>query len=199
MAADEKMTTNMAIRTTIETVTEIMGSNGARIIFRNAGAENLFDNPPPYDFNPCVPTTIQTQIFIEVGELVGLKGALSIWRRMGYSNVKFGNEIGHIFDGYKDLPPDEKFNKCIELLSMTIGKGTTIIGADGKAEFNGSDCTLCSPYYNQGVERPVCTAYTGIFQYVADLVYGKDVMVMIETKCKAKGDDTCYYKLEKRD
>jgi predicted hydrocarbon binding protein len=79
---------------------------------------------------------------------------------------------------------------------MAIGKGKTVIGESGRAEFNGFDCTLCSPYYNQGIERPVCYVYTGCMQYVADFAYGKDVTLMVETKCKAKGDETCYYVLE---
>jgi predicted hydrocarbon binding protein len=196
MADEEKMTTNIAIRAAIETITEIMGVNGARIIFRNAGVEKVFDNPPPFDFGPCFPTRFQTQIFIEVEALVGLKGALSLWRRLGYGSTKAAHEIGHLFDAYKDLPPDEKFDKCLDLFSKAVGKGKVAVGPTGRAEFDGFDCTLCSPYYNQGVDRSVCYVYTGCMQFVADFAYGKGVKIIVETKCKAKGDETCYYELQ---
>jgi predicted hydrocarbon binding protein len=196
MSETEKMTSNLAIRASYDTIVEIMGENGAKIIFRNAGLEKLFATPPPYDLNPCVPVTHQTQMYIEVEALVGLKGALSVWRRMGFCNLKTANEVGHLFDGYKDLTGDEKYNKCTELFSMAISKGKMVMGGSGTVEFDGFDCTLCSPYYNQGIERAVCLVYTGCLQYIADFVYGKGVKQVVETKCKAKGDDTCYYQLQ---
>jgi predicted hydrocarbon binding protein len=196
MTDDEKMATNMSIRAAVDCVTEIMGENGARIIFKNAGVEDVYNNPPPYDWNPCIPINLQTQIYIEVATLIGLKGALGIWRRVGYAGMKYGNEIGHIFDTFKDLPPDEKFNKCTEILGAAIGKGKTVMSDTGRVDFDGFDCTLCSPYYSSGIDRAVCFVYTGVFQYIADWAYGKNAARVIETKCKAKGDDTCYYHLQ---
>jgi predicted hydrocarbon binding protein len=193
---DTKMASNMSIRASLDTIIEIMGDNGAKIIFRCAGIDHIYTTPPPYDLNPCIPVRQQTQIFIEVEELVGLRGALSIWRRIGYAATKTANEVGRLFDSYKDLPLDEKYNKCIELVGMAIGKGKTIMSGTGKVDFYGFDCTLCSPYYSDGIERSVCFVYTGVFQYVADWVYGKNVTQVVETKCKAKGDDTCYYQLQ---
>lgn len=196
MSNDEKKATNMSIRAAVDCFTEIMGDNGARIIFRNAGFEHIYDNPPPYDLNPSISVTSQTQLYIEVAELVGLKGALGIWRRVGYAAVKYGNEFGHAFDGYKDLPPDERFNKSSELLSIVIGKGKTVMNGTGRVDFDGFDCTVCSPYYSSDINRPVCLLYTGAFQYIADWAYGKNAGQVVETKCKAKGDDTCYYELK---
>ena len=195
MSNDEKMATNMSIRAAVDCFTEIMGNNGARIIFRNAGFEHIYDNPPPYDLNPNISVESQTRLYIEVAQLVGLKGALSIWRRVGYAAVKYGNEFGHAFDAYKDLPPDEKYNKCSEILSLVIAKGKTVMSGTGRVDFDGFDCTVCSPYYSSGSNRPVCLLYTGAFQYIADWAYGKNAAQVVETKCKAKGDDTCYYEL----
>jgi predicted hydrocarbon binding protein len=195
MSSDERRATNMSIRAAVDCITEIMGENGAKIIFRNAGAEQIYDNPPPYDLNPSITVTAQTRIYIEVAQLVGLKGALGIWRRVGYAAVKYGNELGHAFDAYKDLPPDEKYNKCSELLSLVIGKGKVEMSATGKVDFDCFDCTVCSPYYSSDINRPVCLLYTGALQYIADWSYGKNAAQVVETKCKAKGDNTCYYEL----
>ncbi len=199
MAGDEKMATNMSMRAAVECVTEIMGENGARMIFRNAGIEHVYNSPPPYDWSPCIPISLQTQVYIEVANLIGLKGALSIWRRIGYAGVKSANEIGHLFDSFKDLPTDERYNKCTEVLSTAIGKGKTVMSGTGKVDFDGFDCTLCSPYYSSDINRAVCFVYTGVFQYIADWVYGKNAAQVIETKCRAKGDDTCYYQLKEAD
>ncbi len=196
MNSDEKKATNMSIRAAVDCFTEIMGENGARIIFRNAGFEKIYDNPPPYDLNPNISVEAQTRLYTEVANLVGLKGALGIWRRVGYSAVKYGNELGHAFDGYKDLPPDEKYNKSSELLSMAIGKGKVVMSGAGRVDFDCFDCTVCSPYYSSDANRAVCFTYTGALQYIADWAFGKNAAQVIETKCKAKGDDTCYYELK---
>jgi predicted hydrocarbon binding protein len=197
MTDDEKMVTNMSMRAAVDCITEVMGANGARIIFRNAHLEDLYASPPPYDWSPCIPVHMQTQVYIEVANLIGLKGALSIWRRIGYSGMKSANEIGHMFDSFKDLAPDERYNKCTEILAVAIAKGKTVMSGTGRVDFDGFDCTLCSPYYNSEFHLPVCYVYTGVFQYIADWVYGKSAMQVVETRCKAKGDDTCYYELNK--
>jgi predicted hydrocarbon binding protein len=196
MSSDERRATNMSIRAAVDCFTEILGNNGARIVFRSAGFENIYDAPPPYDLSPNISVESQTRLYTEVAELVGLKGALSIWRRVGYAAVKYGNDFGHAFDTYKDLPPDERYNKCSELLAMVIGKGKTVMSGTGRVDFDCFDCTVCSPYHSSGMNRPVCLLYTGALQYIADLAYGKNAGQVIETKCKAKGDDTCYYELK---
>ena len=197
MCSDEKRATNMSIRAAVDCFTEILGNNGARIVFRNAGFEDIYDAPPPYDLSPNISVESQSRLYIEVAELVGLKGALSIWRRVGYAAVQYGNEFGHAFDAFKDLTPEEKYyNKCSEFLSIVIGKGKTVMSGTGRVDFDCFDCTVCSPYHASGINRPVCLQYTGALQYIADWAYGKNAAQVIETKCKAKGDDTCYYELK---
>jgi predicted hydrocarbon binding protein len=196
MSSGERKATNMSIRAAVDCFTEILGNNGARIVFRNAGFEDIYDAPPPYDLNPNISVESQSRLYIEVAELVGLKGALSIWRRVGYAAVQYGNEFGHAFDAFQDLTPDEKYNKCSEFLSIVIGKGKTVMSGTGRVDFDCFDCTVCSPYHASGTNRPVCLQYTGALQYIADWAYGKNAAQVIETKCKAKGDDTCYYEIK---
>jgi len=199
MTDEGKMATNMSMRAAVECINEVMGVNGARIIFRNAGTEDVYNSPPPYDWDPCIPLHQQTQVYIELADLIGLKGALSIWRRIGYAGVKSANEIGGIFDGFKGLPSDEKYNRATETLASAIGKGKTLMGPEGTVVFDGHACTLCSPYYSSDFGHPVCFGYTGVFQYIADWAYGKNAAQVVETRCKAKGDDTCYYELKKEE
>jgi len=195
MSSDQKKATNLSIRAAVDCFTEILGNNGARIVFRKAGLEDIYDNPPPYDLNPNISVDSQTKLYINVAELFGLKGALGIWRRVGYTAVKYGNDYGHAFDGYKNLPPVEKYNKGSEFLSLVIGKGKTVMNGTGWVDFDCFDCTVCSPYHSSGTKTPVCLLYTGALQYIADWAYGKNAAQVIETKCKATGGDTCYYEL----
>jgi hypothetical protein len=105
----ERMATNMTIRGHVNALREILGENGGQMIFRNIGHPDVFKTPPGFDWEPCMTEDDRTEIYTEVVNIYGLRGALSLWRRMGYTAVKYGVEIGHVIDSYSGLPPDEKF------------------------------------------------------------------------------------------
>jgi predicted hydrocarbon binding protein len=128
--------------------------------------------------------------------ILGLKGALSIWRRVGYTNIKYAVEKGHILDGFIDLEPKEKFNKVMEIYQMGIGVGRLNANEEGTMDYDVFDCPICAEYESK---RPVCTVITGSIQYIVDWAYGEGVKIAKETRCKAKGDDTCYFVIEDKD
>jgi predicted hydrocarbon binding protein len=195
MNDEGKMATNMSIRAAVDSITEIMGENGALIIFKDAGLEELYVHPPDYNWEPCIHVDQQTQIFRAVEKLVGLTGAVGIWRRIGYKGIEYAHEIGHLLDAFESLSEDEKYLKGSEIFAAATGKGRVIVTDEGCVDFDGSDCILCEPYHSK---RPVCSVYVGILQYVADWAYGKGTHVVHETQCRAMGDATCYYRLRKK-
>jgi len=196
MTEAEKRTTNIAIRASIEGIVDILGTNGAKILFKNAGLIHVFENPPGYDWNPSITIPEQASIYSEVANLLGLNGAISLWRRMGYTVLKFAVEVGHTLDAYKDLPQDEKFYKEMELFTIGSGKGRVVKNDDGSVDFDCFDCIHCAGYKTK---RPMCSHYVGFIQYISDWAYGKGVYIARETKCKAMGDGTCYFQFEKID
>ncbi len=192
---EDKMATNMTIRGHIDALREILGDNGAKMIFRNIGHPDIFEKLPGYDWEPCITENDRAEIYTEVVNMYGLKGALSLWRRMGYMAVKYAVEIGHVLDSFEeDLSSDEKFQKSMELLCAVSGKGEIVLNDKGKVEYDCFNCTTCNPY---NTERPICLGFVGSLQYVADWSYGKGVYIVKEIRCKAMGDDTCYHVLTK--
>lgn len=188
-----KMTSNMAIRAAVDGVLEIMGDNGAKILFRNIGMENLYEAPPEYNLEPCITVPEQAKIYNEVVHLVGLNGAIGIWRRLGYTNIRYAHEIGHILDYFNDLPdPNERFEKGVEIFVAASGKGRIITKKSAPADFDCFDCLLCDGYHS---DRPMCSVYAGVMTYIADWAYGKGKYIGTETSCIGKGDDTCYFTL----
>jgi predicted hydrocarbon binding protein len=188
------MATNISIRGTIEAIVEIMGENGAKVIFNKAGFPALLEKRPDYNFEPCIKVSQQAQIYRAIVDVMGLKGAVVLWRRIGYTMMKYAAEIGHILDGFDALGPHEKFNKGIDLVVLGSGKGKAVPGGDGVAEFDGFDCLTCAGYRH---ERPICGHYEGSIQYLSDWAFGKHAFISREVLCKAKGDDTCYVTLVK--
>lgn len=191
----EEIATNISVRGEYDAIMEIMGDHGCRIIYRNAGLLSIFKNPPVYDFNPCISLSKCARLYREVLNLVGLNGAIGIWRRIGYTSTKYVAEIGRVSVLIeKDLSQDEKYLKVLELYRAAIDDGRVVIDQDGKINFERPKCFLCVGYKEK---RPICSLTEGCLQYFADHIYGKDVYKVRETKCKAMGDETCYYVLEK--
>ena len=182
----------MSIRAAVDSMREIVGDIGAKIIFVNAGLRDYFDNPPEYNWAPCVSVDRQTLLFYEVEKLIGIDGAIGIWRRIGYRGIQYAHEIGGLLRPFEEFTPKEKYLKGAEVFALATGKGRVVQNGNG-VDFDGYDCVMCEPYR---VGRSICSVYTGILQYVADWAYGKDVQCVTETRCRAKGDDTCYYQLE---
>ncbi len=190
-----KMASCIAIRAAIDAIKEIVGDNGARILFRNIGFSHLYENPPDYSWEPCITVPEQAKIYDELVHLLGLNGAISIWRRIGYTNLKYAVEIGHVLDAFKDLEEKEKFQRGMEIFCAASGKGRLVQGDDGLVDFDCPDCLLCEHYET---DRVMCSVYEGTTQYILDWAFGKGVYTVREIKCKGKGDDTCYFKVGKK-
>jgi predicted hydrocarbon binding protein len=196
MSEEVRMATNMSIRAAIDGVSEILGHSGTSIIFRNIGLADIFENPPDYDWEPCLPTSEQVKIYTELVNLLGLNGAISIWRRIGYTNIKYTVEIARVLDQFESLPPKERFFEAVRLFCFGSGKGRAVANEDTGADLDIFDCLLCEGYTSK---RPICSLYEGILQYACDWAFGKGVYIARETRCMARGDDTCYFVLTERE
>ena len=194
MGESEKMATNLGIRGGLDAIREILGDNGAKILFRNIGLIHIYENPPEYNWEQCMTIPEQASIYSEVENLVGLNGAHGIWRRIGYTTIGYVDKIGHAFDAFKNLPPDEQFNNALHMFVAGSGKGRVVLNDEGLYDLDVFDCIHCK---GRKTKRPMCNHYTGHIQYIADLFYGKDVFFAREIMCKALGDDTCYIKAER--
>ncbi len=122
----QKRTTNIAIRASLDGITEILGKNGAKIVFRKAGILDVFENPPDYNWEPSITIPEQARIYTEIADLVGFKGALGIWRRTGYSVMKCVAEKDACWTSLSAPEPMEKFSKALELFILGSGKGKIV-------------------------------------------------------------------------
>jgi predicted hydrocarbon binding protein len=197
MAEQVKMATNMAIRGAIDAMVEIMGKNGTEVLFRNAGLVHVFQNPPEYNFEPCIPTTEQIKFYMNIVEVMGLNGAISLWRRIAYTIMQYANERGNMLGSFAALPELEKFHKGLEIFTLISGKGTPILKEGQPDELSVPDCFMCLEYKNT-LKRSMCAVHEGAIQYLADWSFGKGKYLSRETQCMGKGDAVCYFALEKK-
>ncbi len=197
MAEQVKMATNMAIRGAVDAMVEIMGKNGTEVLFRNAGLAHIVQNPPEYNFEPCIPTTEQIKFYMNIVDVMGLNGAISLWRRIAYTVMQYAVERGHMLDNFNALAELEKFHEGLKIFSVISGKGTSVLKDNEPDELTVPDCFMCLEYKNK-TKRSMCAVYEGAIQFLADWAFGKGKYLSRETKCMAKGDEVCYFALEKK-
>jgi len=192
MEEKKRMAVNIAVRCAVDATVEILGYNGARPYFRNIGLLDVFENPPDYDWSPCITSEAYSNLYMDIENIIGTNGAKGVWRRIGYLTIKNGIEKGHLFDSYVSFSKNEKFKKAMELFPVGSGMGRVVDGDNGLAEFDVFDCELCT---GRQEIKPLCTVVEGLMQCVSDWAFGKNIYRVKEVLCIAKGDDTCYYKL----
>ena len=191
----EKAVSNLVIRAVYDSLAEIMGENARNIVFRGAGLTRVVQYPPEYNWNKEFTNDEQLDLYNEIVRLVGPVGAQGILRLVGYKNAEISVVRFGILDHLKDLPPDERFGKAVELFSIAVHRGKVSRGADGRAALDVPECRMCS---RAASTKPYCSQYSGAIGFFADWAYGKGKYRAIETKCKVLGDDTCFFELQDR-
>ena len=195
MTESEKTVTNISIRSTYDSLEDIVGPRARDMIFRSAGMEHVLEHVPDYTWEKNYTNEEQVNLYYKTVDLVGAVGAQGILRQMGYKNAAKTDQVLQVLAQFDDLPPEERLYKGFELLKTAINRGAVKNGDAGNPTFDVHDCTMC-----RGVTstKPYCSQYSGALQYFVDQVFGKGVYQVIESKCKAMGDDTCFFELIQR-
>jgi predicted hydrocarbon binding protein len=195
MQQQEFTVTNLSIRAVYDTLAGIVGENARNIIFRAAGLTSVLESVPDYDWNKRYTNEQQLDIYREIIRLVGAVGSQGILRLVGYRNAEISTITFGVLNHLKDLPPDEKFPKSLEMFSMAINRGAVVDDGRAKASFDVPECLMC-----EGISstKPYCAQYAGAMNFFADWAYGKGKYLVRETRCKALGDVTCLFELEPR-
>lgn len=194
--AQENTVTNMAMRSAYETVAEIMGANARDMIFKRVGLAAILESPPDWTWDKAFTNQQQIGIYHQAIDLIGAVGAQGVLRQIGYKAIEIPVVRYKVMDHLKGVPEDERIVKAYGLLKTAINRGNVIPQAGGLPAFDVPDCLICSGATSA---KPYCSNYAGSLQFIADWVYGKGVYLVRETKCMARGDDTCLFEAEAKD
>lgn len=195
MTESEKTVTNISIRATYDSLEDIVGARARDMIFRKADMGHVLEAVPDYTWEKNYTNAEQVILYYKTVDLVGAVGAQGILRQIGYKNAEKTDQVLHILDQFNDVSPEDLLYKSFELLRTVINRGAVRNGDDGNPRFDVRDCTMC-----RGVTstRPYCSQYAGALQYFADRAFGTRMYQVVETRCKAMGDDTCLFELRQR-
>lgn len=187
--SEEKTVSNIVIRVLMDGTEEILGLNGMKALLNYAGLSYLIQNRPDYSFEKNYREDEFNAISSSFYNILGTSGAKAMFRLIGQGLGRGAINAG-IYESFKELPGEEILFKMIEIYVMASGKGE--LSRDGDIFiYDNPRCSAC-----KGVKdnTPVCTVLNGMFGEYLKWA-GVEGMKVVETKCKAMGDDTCRWEI----
>jgi predicted hydrocarbon binding protein len=185
----EKTVSSMVVRIMLDATEEILGTNGLKALLNYAGLISLFENKPGYTLDKSYTNEEYSRLTASWLNILGTSGGKAIFRVIGKSAAKRSIASG-IFESLKDLSPRDRLSRMVEIFGMAIGRGKALRDGDAIV-FDNPECTACSGLTS---DTPICTGLIGSFDEYAAWA-GVEGGRTVETKCKAKGDETCCYEI----
>jgi len=185
----EKTVSNLVIRMVLDSTEEIIGANGLKAMLNYGKLIYLYENKPDYTLEKNYTDEEYGRLTASWYKVLGTSGGKAVFRVIGKSSGNRSIGTG-IFDSLKDLPGNERLFKMVELFALATGRGKA--SRDGEVIIY--DNPVCSACTNFTSDTAVCTALNGAFDEYAAWA-GVSGVKTVETKCKAKGDDTCRYEV----
>jgi len=185
----EKTVGSIVVRLTLDASEEVLGANGLKAILNFSKMAHLLENKPDYSFEKGFTDDEFRAITSSFVDVLGLDGSRAVFRKIGRAIGKNTIKIGG-YDSFKDLPPDEKLMKALELYAAVSGRGT-VTREGGVVVYDNPQCTLCAHAKH---DHPICSLYNGYMDTVIEWadVPGKKT---VETACMAMGDKSCRFEI----
>jgi len=175
-----------------------LGRNGLTTVLKYSGLDRLIDNYPPRDFNPGEPLETFLTIIRNLMEIYGENGYRAVIRGVGIQSFEeMRRELPWFFeveDGTLDgLPPAERLGV---MYSSYVEKAAQVFDTPPNLEIKPNEIIDVTPAsiwsYGLQSERPICVFpldfYTGMARWMGVTDY-----TIVETHCRAAGDDVCRF------
>ena len=175
-----------------------LGKNGLTTVLKYSGLDRLIDSYPPRDFNPGEPLDTFLTIIKNLMDIYGENGYRALMRGLGVQTFEeMRRELPWFFeveDGVMDgLSPAERFGV---MYSSYVEKATQVFGTPPNLVVKPNEIIDITPasIWCAGLEskKPICIFpldfYTGMARWMGVTDY-----TIVETHCRAAGDDVCRF------
>ena len=175
-----------------------LGKNGLMTVLKYSKLDRLINNYPPRDFNPGEPLETFLTIIRNLMEIYGENGYRAVMRGVG---IKSFDEMRHelpwffeVEEGALDgLTPAERFgvmySSYVEKTSPIFDVTTELSVTPNEIIDTTQDSIWCVGIES---EKPICIFtldfYTGMARWM-----GVTEFTIVETHCRAAGDDVCRF------
>jgi predicted hydrocarbon binding protein len=181
-----------------------MGKNGLNAILNYAHLREYISQYPPDNLEKEFDFTDFSALQRAMVEMYGEKGGQTFLKRAGRSTFgnclcKQGALAGVSSEAFRSLPLQTKLRIGLQAMArvfMQISDQTTIIEDDGDCfRYIVPQCPEC--WGQQGKEKATCSYGVGLLEEGLLYITGGSEFRVIETRCMAKGDDTCEYTIDR--
>jgi len=204
MTEQIKGITEMAFRCCIDSIDDILGTNGKNSVLQYAGLAEMIETPPNYDMETHVqPNEKVTNFFRALRVIMGDKGYNLLMFRAGVETIK--TVVSH-FKPFQDLVAmDMDINEKVRMgyFGYVSGSGddpeeTIEFHLDeNKVIMHFPHCNECEEMIKDkeqisGIEKPACAYVRGLVHGVAQ-VLGNLKVESTEDTCRVLGGDECRF------
>lgn len=205
--ADVKGISELAFRSCIDTIADIIGENGKNSILRYAGLEDYIANPPGYNLEAIVtPNSIITRFFKAIRDIMGDNGYDTIMFRAGIDTLKVVVDNVPEFQTLvaMDLDPKEKIKLAYfgyvtgskddpeKTLEFHLDKNEVVM--------HFGECNECWEIVEGGqglseFTKSSCSYVRGLVQQVAGLMREVASVSSKEETCRMRGAGECRFRI----
>jgi hypothetical protein len=194
---------NHIVRTYLESLRDILGGNGLRVLLKRAGLVEWIEAPPPADLEKAVDFARFSSLCAIMDEFYGLQGGHGVARRASWASYGVLREaladIPEVSGWDKvDLPLEKKIKGALvgtaRILSGVSDQLTTVEEDDQSFFFTVHHCPVC---WGRESEEPLCHPILGALEEATRWASNGLKFAIEEIECKAMGQETCKFRVSK--
>lgn len=194
---------NKMVRIYLTVLEDIMGKNGLNSVLHAAGLDRLIDNYPPNDLKREFDFAEFAALNQGLDDTYGPRGGRVFALRGGKASVKagldaFGAAVGVSGLALKILPLNAKLRIGLPAMAKIFSTFSDQVSIVHEHEdhfvYTIKECPVC---YGRHSDTPICHGAVGLLQGGVHWVSGGKEFTVVETECKAKGDQDCVFHIFK--
>lgn len=194
---------NKMVRIYLTVLEDIMGKNGLNSVLHAAGLNRLIDHYPPDDLKREFDFAEFAALNQGLDDTYGPRGGRVFALRGGKASVKagldaFGAAVGVSGLALKFLPLNAKLRiglpAMAKIFSTFSDQVSVVTEEEDHFVYTIKECPVC---YGRHSEVAICHGAVGLLQGGVHWVSGGKDFTVVETECKAKGDQDCVFHVYK--
>jgi hypothetical protein len=194
---------NRIVRTYLEALQDILGSNGMRVLLKHAGLARWIESPPPDNLAKEVDFADFSRLCAVLDDFYGLRGGHGVARRASWASYGALRqaladipEVAHWDE--VELPLEKKIKGALvgtsRILSGVSDQYTTVEEDDASFFFSVHQCPVC---WGREHETPLCHPILGALEEATRWSSNGLAFQIEEIQCKAMGHEMCQFRVSK--
>lgn len=190
--------TNIAFRTILVGVEEIIGKNGLKTILNMAGLSQYIDNLPPSNLEKGTAKISDCSKYENaIREIFGDKGSKAILFNVGTAQAMAGIEENKelVEATLKAFEGMDNVERIRIVLNTAAAEASEQIGTEIVVTEDGDDFLYeekqCSHCFGMKTTEPICHIISGFVYALVKIATGKGDYEVTQIKCAGMGDESC--------